>query len=90
MGQRTRLLPTNAEELVFNVGNDVMAWCSNLKKRYLVNFAYPNFVSDLENFPTLKRDRAIISPTLESVEHECRTCNNFMLSIIPGAEREST
>ncbi|KAL6516143.1 hypothetical protein OROGR_019448 [Orobanche gracilis] len=49
----------------------------------LVNFAYPNFVCELENFSFFE-ERAILAPTLDSVEQ----VNNFMLSLIPGEERE--
>ncbi|XP_057419001.1 uncharacterized protein LOC130713231 [Lotus japonicus] len=49
----------------------------------LVNFAYPNFVSKLENYSFFE-ERAILAPTLDSVDQ----VNNFMLSLIPGEERE--
>ncbi|XP_057453089.1 uncharacterized protein LOC130744946 [Lotus japonicus] len=49
----------------------------------LVNFAYPDLVANLEN-DLYFQERAILAPTLESVEQ----VNNYMLSKIPGVERE--
>ncbi|XP_057444293.1 uncharacterized protein LOC130736483 [Lotus japonicus] len=49
----------------------------------LVNFAYPNFVSNMKNYSFFE-ERAILASALESVEH----VNNFMLSMIPGDETE--
>ncbi|XP_057434094.1 uncharacterized protein LOC130726804 [Lotus japonicus] len=49
----------------------------------LVNFAYPDIVPNLENVSYFQ-ERAILAPTLESVEH----VNNYMLSKLPGVERE--
>lgn len=49
----------------------------------LVKFAYPDLVANLEN-DSYFQERAILAPTLESVEQ----VNNYMLSKLPGVERE--
>ncbi|XP_057433318.1 uncharacterized protein LOC130726103 [Lotus japonicus] len=49
----------------------------------LVNFAYPDLVANLES-DSYFQERAILAPTLESVEH----VNNYILSKLPGVERE--
>ncbi|XP_057432883.1 uncharacterized protein LOC130725697 [Lotus japonicus] len=49
----------------------------------LVNFAYPDIVPNLET-DSYFQEREILAPTLESVEH----VNNYMLSKLPGVERE--
>ncbi|XP_057451809.1 uncharacterized protein LOC130743584 [Lotus japonicus] len=49
----------------------------------LVNFAYPKMIDNMKNHSFFE-ERAILAPTLESVEH----VNNFMSSMVPGDEKE--
>ncbi|XP_057429576.1 uncharacterized protein LOC130722762 [Lotus japonicus] len=49
----------------------------------LVNFSYPKMIANMKNHPFFE-ERAILAPTLESVEH----VNNFMSSMVLGNERE--
>ncbi|GAU32683.1 hypothetical protein TSUD_145570 [Trifolium subterraneum] len=49
----------------------------------LVNFTYPDILSNMKN-PSFFQDRGILAPTLESVEH----VNDYLMSIIPGTEKE--
>jgi len=51
--------------------------------RSLVDFVYPNF---LENMKISKffQERGILAPTLDAVEH----VNEFLLSLVPGDEKE--
>lgn len=49
----------------------------------LVQFVYPSIQENL-NVPNFFEERAILAPRLESVEH----LNDFILSFIPGDEKE--
>ncbi|XP_045797897.1 ATP-dependent DNA helicase PIF1-like [Trifolium pratense] len=49
----------------------------------LVDFVYPNFLDNINN-PQFFQERGILAPTLESVEY----VNDYLMSLIPGDERE--
>ncbi|XP_057450068.1 uncharacterized protein LOC130741240 [Lotus japonicus] len=71
------------EESIIEIPQDLLIGQCADPLLSLVNFAYPNFVANLKNYSFFE-ERAILAPTLDSVEH----INNYMMSMIPGEERE--
>ncbi|XP_057416043.1 uncharacterized protein LOC130710709 [Lotus japonicus] len=71
------------DDSTFEIPSDLLITSCDDPLLSLVNFAYPNFVIKLSNYSYFE-ERAILAPTLDSVEQ----VNNFMLSLIPGEERE--
>jgi len=63
--------------------NDLLILQQKDPLKGLVEFAYPDLINNM-NFPEYFHERGILAPTLESVE----SVNDFVMSLIPGDEKE--
>lgn len=65
------------------IPHDLLILDSDNPLHSLVDFTYPNLLENIKDFKFFQ-ERAILAPTLELVE----TVNEFILSMIPGDEKE--
>ncbi|CAJ2651719.1 unnamed protein product [Trifolium pratense] len=75
--------PDENGQYVIDIPQDLLIQDCHDPLMSLVNFTYPDLLSNMKN-PSYFQDRGILAPTLESVEH----VNDYLMSIIPGTERE--
>ncbi|XP_057432698.1 uncharacterized protein LOC130725492 [Lotus japonicus] len=82
MGEGT-VITIDETETTIDIMSDLLIGQGHDPLLELVNFGYPDLLANLEN-DSYFQERAILAPTLESVEQ----VNNYMLSKLLGAERE--
>jgi ATP-dependent DNA helicase PIF1 len=75
--------PEEYGEYVIDIPQDLLIQNCSDPLMSLINFTYPDLLTNMKN-PSFFQDRGILAPTLEAVEH----VNDYLMSIIPGAEKE--
>ncbi|XP_027357259.1 uncharacterized protein LOC113866646 [Abrus precatorius] len=71
------------EDCTFEIPEEFLILKKDNSLMHLVEFAYPNLVHNCADFKFFEQ-RAILAPTLESVEK----VNELIISLMPGKERE--
>lgn len=78
-----KLNEPNDGEADIEIPDDLLLTNETNPLQAIVSNTYPNLVQTFNN-PAFLKDRAILAPTLEAVEQ----VNNFVLSQVPGAEKD--